>query len=252
MISGFDFHQYEGGPSVKSLRQRSELVAADPVQRLIPCPGGCGGEALTQRTMTLTRNGSTYILIPATCRGDCRQPVLKHDGTPRLHNSKVKTKPKSFLLDPETLEPANLDQQPKPKPEANTMTKEREALQRKVRKLIQQVGLTQQGLSLLLGFSRTVISQFLCGHQISKERIEKIEDWVAKTEADPQKKPEPPTDGSGYHARGVLIWIDRPGVTAPNQHCSASGVCRDLANHIVVNDGTIEDLHRRVLEVLGE
>lgn len=52
-------------------------------------------------------------------------------------------------------------------------------------------------------------------------------------------------------APGVLIWLDRDGCGPPNDHESASGVCRELADHIVSNNGTVEELHAEVLRVLG-
>ncbi len=45
---------------------------------------------------------------------------------------------------------------------------------------------------------------------------------------------------------GRLIWIDRPGLDKVNEHSSESGVCRDLADIILVNDGTIEELWEKV------
>lgn len=48
-----------------------------------------------------------------------------------------------------------------------------------------------------------------------------------------------------------LLWIERPGVGPVNNHPSDAGLVRDLATHIIVNDGTIEDLHKKVREAVG-
>lgn len=48
-----------------------------------------------------------------------------------------------------------------------------------------------------------------------------------------------------------LIWLDRDGCGPPNDHESASGVCRELADHRIANNGTVEELHAEVLRVLG-
>lgn len=53
------------------------------------------------------------------------------------------------------------------------------------------------------------------------------------------------------YRRGVLIWLDRDGCRPPNNHESASGVCRELADHRIANNGTVEELHAEVLRVLG-
>lgn len=54
-----------------------------------------------------------------------------------------------------------------------------------------------------------------------------------------------------YCARGLLIWIDRPGNLPPNNHVSESKVCREMADAIIVNNGTVEELHTKVLEAVG-
>lgn len=51
--------------------------------------------------------------------------------------------------------------------------------------------------------------------------------------------------------RYPLVWVHRPGVTSVNSHSSDSGLIRPFCNIFVVNDGTVEDLHERVLEALS-
>lgn len=49
---------------------------------------------------------------------------------------------------------------------------------------------------------------------------------------------------------GLLIKIRRPGVGPVNQHASDAGLDDFLFDHIIDNDGTIDDLRRKVLEVV--
>lgn len=49
---------------------------------------------------------------------------------------------------------------------------------------------------------------------------------------------------------GKLISIERPGLEAlPGDHASELGIDQDYVNYTVINDGTVEDLHRKILEV---
>lgn len=52
-------------------------------------------------------------------------------------------------------------------------------------------------------------------------------------------------------AEHMLIWIDRPGIGPVNDHPSDQGLVRDYCTHVVVNDGSPEQLWQRVLEVVG-
>ena len=44
------------------------------------------------------------------------------------------------------------------------------------------------------------------------------------------------------HGGGLIIWVSRPGVNALNQHPSESSLNDYPFDHMVVNDGTIDDL----------
>jgi hypothetical protein len=48
---------------------------------------------------------------------------------------------------------------------------------------------------------------------------------------------------------GTILWIDRPGIVSDG-HASESTVVRDLANAVIVNDGSIVDLQNKVTESL--
>lgn len=51
---------------------------------------------------------------------------------------------------------------------------------------------------------------------------------------------------------GGRVWeIIRPG-TAADSHASEQRLDRDLIDHVIENDGTLDDLHDRVRELLGE
>lgn len=49
---------------------------------------------------------------------------------------------------------------------------------------------------------------------------------------------------------GVLIHIERPGVSPVNTHISEGGVSYEAGDHTIFNDGTLEDLQDRVREIL--
>lgn len=48
-----------------------------------------------------------------------------------------------------------------------------------------------------------------------------------------------------------LIWIDRPGVGPVNDHPSDQGLVRPMCTHVLVNDGTPEQLWCSVLDIVG-
>lgn len=47
-----------------------------------------------------------------------------------------------------------------------------------------------------------------------------------------------------------LIWIDRSGIGPVNSHASDQGLVRHLCTHEIVNDGSVEELHAKILEVV--
>lgn len=53
------------------------------------------------------------------------------------------------------------------------------------------------------------------------------------------------------HRPPALIWISRPGVGPVNDHPSDQGLVRPLCTHEIDNNGTPEELWRKVLEVVG-
>lgn len=50
---------------------------------------------------------------------------------------------------------------------------------------------------------------------------------------------------------GILIRIVRPGVGPVNSHSSENDLA-ELAQYTVVNDGSVEDLHRQILEIVNQ
>jgi hypothetical protein len=48
-----------------------------------------------------------------------------------------------------------------------------------------------------------------------------------------------------------LLWVSRPGIGPANDHESEDGQVRHLCTHEIANDGTIEELHRKVREAVG-
>lgn len=48
---------------------------------------------------------------------------------------------------------------------------------------------------------------------------------------------------------GIVIRIERPGLAGDDSHASEKAINLLVVDHVVVNDGTIADLHRKVLEV---
>lgn len=51
-------------------------------------------------------------------------------------------------------------------------------------------------------------------------------------------------------AEHITIWIDRPGVGPVNGHSSDQGLVRPFCTHTIVNDGSVEQLHQKVIEVI--
>ncbi len=54
------------------------------------------------------------------------------------------------------------------------------------------------------------------------------------------------------HNRGIVIWVERPGVGPVNDHERQVGLLKDLADATVLNDGSKEDLWRRTLEAVEQ
>ena len=50
---------------------------------------------------------------------------------------------------------------------------------------------------------------------------------------------------------GIVIEIRRPGCGPVNGHASDAGISPDLIDFVVVNDGTVADLHAKIREVVG-
>jgi hypothetical protein len=48
-----------------------------------------------------------------------------------------------------------------------------------------------------------------------------------------------------------LLWVSRPGIGPANDHESEDGQVRHLCTHEIANDGTVEELHRKVREAVG-
>ena len=56
-----------------------------------------------------------------------------------------------------------------------------------------------------------------------------------------------PNEAEWVHSQGgIVIEIVRPGVVPANGHASEQRLPRRLVDHVVLNDGTVEDLHARV------
>jgi hypothetical protein len=51
--------------------------------------------------------------------------------------------------------------------------------------------------------------------------------------------------------RPTLLWVSRPGIGPANDHESEDGQVRHLCTHEIANDGTVEELHRKVREAVG-
>jgi hypothetical protein len=48
-----------------------------------------------------------------------------------------------------------------------------------------------------------------------------------------------------------LLWVSSPGIGPANDHESEDGQVRHLCTHEIANDGTVEELHRKVREAVG-
>lgn len=50
---------------------------------------------------------------------------------------------------------------------------------------------------------------------------------------------------------GVVVKIERPGFAPINNHASDAGISAELIDHIVTNDGSIDDLHKQIRSILN-
>lgn len=46
--------------------------------------------------------------------------------------------------------------------------------------------------------------------------------------------------------KGVLVWVDRPGYGPVNGHSSDNSLCSDDFDFVLLNDGTLEDLYKKI------
>jgi hypothetical protein len=51
--------------------------------------------------------------------------------------------------------------------------------------------------------------------------------------------------------KSLLLKVNRPGVTSVNEHVSDAGLPDDWFDTLVENDGTIEELHTKMLDLVG-
>lgn len=58
-----------------------------------------------------------------------------------------------------------------------------------------------------------------------------------------------PNEVAWAQLNGIVIWVDNPNCKSDG-HSSENDGLKYLADYIVVNDGTIEDLHKKILEVV--
>lgn len=66
-------------------KARVDRETNDPTSRLIPCPGGCGAEALLERPLTVTRDGISRTVQMAECQGSCRTEIAtRYSRRPRM------------------------------------------------------------------------------------------------------------------------------------------------------------------------
>lgn len=98
-------HQYSGGPSADSLLEarRRRMLAGN---KLIPCPGGCGGKALLQPLMKVIRDGVMSQIYPVRCIGSCRTEKQLPSGAiakePKVYQlTELPGKEASKLVEPE-------------------------------------------------------------------------------------------------------------------------------------------------------
>lgn len=168
-------YHYEGGPRYSDLLKARAREIADPVRKLIPCPGGCGGEALLEPPMTVTSGGVSRQVLPAVCRGGCTMDA------PVRRRGRPKTVPRRFQLDPELV----VIPEPEPRKDEEMDEKRQQEIQR-LRCCLRYSGLTQQKLANELGISRSTINNFLCKGYATDENHAKLMEWC-----DEQVKPEP-------------------------------------------------------------
>lgn len=157
-MASINCYQYEGGPHHRILKPRP---VARPKQ--IPCPGGCGGQASLEPSMTLTRNGVTTVVTPATCEGSCTMEVTRGRRKPV-----TVTVPRRFELDPR--------EQPETRKDDDMDEKRQQEIQR-LRRCLRHSGLTQQKLADELGISRSTINNFLCKGYATGENHGKLMAW---------------------------------------------------------------------------
>ena len=58
-----------------------------------------------------------------------------------------------------------------------------------------------------------------------------------------------PNEVEWVQMKGIVLWIDNP-KCKPDGHSSENLQLIDRADYVVVNDGTIEDLHKKILDVV--
>lgn len=119
-------HQYSGGPTSESLLE-ANLKKRLAGQKIIPCPGECGGKAILQPLMTVIRDGVKTHIHPVRCLGSCREEKV-------LPSGNIAKSPKVYQLTELPGEPKPIEPKP-PEPEKRETSKVARAKQQaRVRK----------------------------------------------------------------------------------------------------------------------
>lgn len=166
-----NFYQYDGGP-ISRVDSYGRIPLRGDVRRLIPCPGGCGGQAELETPMTVTRDGVTCEVIPATCKGGCTVEI-----PPRGGRGRPKTIPQRFELDPNTLQ-----REPEPIRKDEDMETKLEQERKRLRRCLKFSDMTQKRLAEHLVIHTSTIGNFLCKGYATDENLGKLMGWCDQAE----------------------------------------------------------------------
>lgn len=148
---------------------------------LIPCPGGCGGHALLEPPMAVSRAGVVTSIAVARCRGECREEYLRR--------GKVATRLRRFELD------AGAESFTKPIPTkenfpvSSSLRSERSQVQAR----INTDGITLLALATDVSINPTKLMQWLTnGKGLTSPEEARLLDWAGEpSAAPPPPDPEP-------------------------------------------------------------
>ncbi len=167
-------------------KARVDRETNDPSTQIIACPGGCGGEALLERPLTVTRDGISRTVQMAECQGSCRTEVAtRYSRRPRM----VRTR-----FDLPYVPSLKTISVPTPVLEDETVSRPTSAhLAQRLSAAIARAKVNQSEAGLRIGCSQSSVSKMLHGTSVAESTSSAALAWadIVLNAPEEEQAPEP-------------------------------------------------------------